>query len=216
MKKKASVIIISLLGVALLFVGGNYLSKSRQSKFEAPRSEAPEVKYRIIKENALMAVTGNLKHYGFIKDEESLLYALEHTKDEKPGNEGAIKVGNNDINTDSVYTISQAMDAWEIARILLNEGTYSPRNCDHGCEPWHPFTPALLPGGDIAPSLREQLRSKYDWVQSYGSCVEAIGSDGGQLSSEQYYERTGIRECISPDGRVFTEGKEGWSDQPSP
>jgi len=203
----ATIIVVATLAGATL-----YYKQVNAQKYVAPRSEAPEVKYQVIKENTLIAVTGNLKRYGFIKDEEALLYALEHTKDTKPGNEGAIKVGSGDIDVDAVYTISQAMDTWEIAEILLNEGTYSPRDCSHGCREWHPFTPQLLPGGDVAPPLSEQLRDKYNWVQSYESCVEARGSDGGQLSSEQYYENTGERWCVSPDGRVFKEGEEGWSE----
>jgi len=216
MKKKIKIIAPFLLVVILVAVGVLSWSGSRQDKFAAPRSEAPEVKFRVSKENTIMAVTGNLHYYGFVKDEDALLYALKHTQDDNPGKEGAIKVGDNTIDVDSVYTISQTMTAWEIAKILLNEGTYSLSDCSHGCPKPHPFIPEILPGGDVALPIKEQMRAKYDWVTSYEACVEAIGHDGGQLSSEQYYERTGIRRCVSPDGREFTEGQEGWSDQPSP
>ena len=34
---------------------------------------------------------------------------------------------------------------------------------------------------------------------------------GGQLSSEQYSQRTGEpRKCATPDGREFVQGQEGW------
>lgn len=201
-----------LLIVALLLVGGIYWYKSWQDRFAAPRQEGPSLEFRVIKNNTLMAVTGNLKYYGVVKDEDALLYALKRTKDDKPGNEGSIKVGSNDIDTDATYTISQTMSAWEIARILLNEGTPIIAR-GHGPEPTGGFSPELLPGGDLAPSLQEKLRVQYQWVNSYEDCVKAHG----QLSSEQYAQRTGKpRECINPDGRVFTQGQEGWKDRPSP
>lgn len=150
-----------------------------------------------------------MKYYDFIKDETIFKYALEHSKDTNPGRENAIKIGDNTIDRETVYKISQSMNAWELADVLLNQGVY--QSCDHGC-PESNFTPELLPGGDLAPTIKE----KYSSVKTYEDCVEAIGNDSGQLSSEQYYERTGIRRCVSPDGREFTEGKKGWSDQPSP
>lgn len=53
---------------------------------------------------------------------------------------------------------------------------------------------------------------------------DALGIQLDQISQEyaakaydeQYYERTGIRRRVSPDSREFTQGKEGWSDKPSP
>jgi cell division protein YceG involved in septum cleavage len=133
MKKKIKIIVPLLLVIILVAVGGLSWFRLRQDKFAAPRSEAPEVKFRVSKENTIMAVTGNLHYYGFVKDEDALLYALKHTQDNTPGKEGAIKVGNNTIDTEAVYAISQTMTAWEIAKILLNEGTYSPNDCSHGC-----------------------------------------------------------------------------------
>lgn len=202
MKLKPKKLLLSLAIVLLLAWFGylNY-SKAKTDKFEAPRTDAPSVQFRITKDNTLTAVVGNLKYYDFIKDEEAFKYALEHTEDNNPGREGAIQVGNNTIDTQAVYSISQAMDAWELARVLLNEGTLS--TCDHGC-PDSLFQPELLPGGDPAPTTEEQ----YQWVKTYEDCVEAKG----QLSSEQYYERTGIRTCVTPDRREFTEGQEGWAE----
>ena len=67
------------------------------------------------------------------------------------------------------------------------------------------FYPELFPGGDLAPGPKEV----YQWVETYEDCVKAKG----QLSSEQYTDRTGNpRKCVSLDGREFTEGQDGWTD----
>lgn len=183
--------------------------KNWQSKFEAPRQDTQPIEFTISKNKTLDAVIGDLHYYDFIKDKQAFRYALEHSKDTNPGNDNSLRIGDNTIDRESHYTISQSITAWEIADILVNEGEY--RSCDHGC-PDSAFIPELIPGGDLAPTLKE----KYSWVKTYEDCTEAIGSDGGQLSSEQYYERTGIRRCVSPDGREFTEDQEGWSDVPTP
>ena len=65
-------------------------------------------------------------------------------------------------------------------------------------------------------AIEVSRKEKYSWIKTYEECTKAIGHDGGQLSSEQYYQKTGIRRCVAPDGREFTEGKEGWSDIPTP
>lgn len=206
MKKRLIVFIV----FALLASGVGYsIFKSRQSNFEAPKQNTQTIQFTIGKNFTLDAVVGDLKYYDFIKDEAIFKYALEHSKDTNPGRENAIKIGDNTIDREAVYKISQSMTAWELADVLLNQGDY--QSCDRGC-PESNFIPELLPGGDLAPTIKEE----YSWVKTYEDCVEAIGHDGGQLSSEQYYERTGIRRCVSPDGREFTEGKEGWSDKPSP
>lgn len=78
------------------------------------------VDLRINTNVTLEALTGNLFYYGFVRDEKSLQYALTHTKDTTPSDK-AIKVGNEgtiDINAE--YRVSENMDAWEIADILLN------------------------------------------------------------------------------------------------
>lgn len=69
----------------------------------------------------LQGLTGNLVHYGFIRDEKTFLYALEHTKDTTP-NDKAIKVGKDGtIDTNAEYRISENMTAWEMADLLLNK-----------------------------------------------------------------------------------------------
>ncbi len=79
------------------------------------------VDLRINTNVTLEALVGNLFYYGFVRDEGSLLYALEHTKDITPS-EKAIKVGGKGtIDANAEYRISEDMDAWEISDILLNK-----------------------------------------------------------------------------------------------
>ncbi len=170
---------VALFGTALWY-------ENWQGKFEAPRQNAPSIEFTISKDKTLMAVSGDLHYYGFIKDESAFQYALEHTKDTRPGNETSIKIGGNTIDRETRYTISQTMTTWQIADVLLNQGISNP--CNNGC-PESNFNPELLPGGDLAPTLKE----KYSWIKTYEDCTKAIGHDGGQLSSEQYYQRTGIK-----------------------
>jgi len=69
----------------------------------------------------LEALIGNLYYYGFVKDENTLRYALEHTKDITPS-EKVIRVGKEGtIDTNAEYRISENMTAGEIADILLNK-----------------------------------------------------------------------------------------------
>ena len=199
-------IITVLLVIAVAII---QYQKNNKAKFEAPRQDAPLISYTIKKNTSLDAVISDLKYFDFIKDEEAFRYALENSEDNTPGNDNSLRIGDNTIDREALYKISQSMSAWEISSILLNEGERS--TCDHGC-PDSNFTPELLPGGDLAPTLEH----KYSWVETYEDCVEAVGHDGGQLSSEQYYERTGIRNCFSPDGRLFVEGSEGWTTDPQP
>jgi len=197
-KKKLPFILLAATILILLAGFTVYLLRSRQRKFEAPRKNTQTIQFRVGKEATLMGVVSNLHYYGFIRDENIFKYALKHAKDTTPGREGAIKVDGNTIDTQAVYEISQSMDAWELATILLNDGKFS--DCSHGCPGM--FYPELLPGGDLAPGPKEI----YEWVKTYEDCVEAKG----QLSSEQYHQQTGQpRKCVTPDAREFTQGKEG-------
>lgn len=191
------VILIIFLLVGFIFILRN--------KFNSPKKSGPMIQYRISETTTLMAVTSDLKYYDFIKDENILKLALRLTKDLTSEKEDVIKIGNNTINKNSIYQISQTMSVWQIADILLNKGT--PYDCKHGC-PDGLFSPELLPGGDLAPTIKD----KYEWVKTYEDCVKTIGRDGGQLSSEQYAQKTGIRKCVSPDAREFIQGKEGWTN----
>lgn len=181
------------------------LCKDWLRSFDAPRLNTPNIEFTIRKDSSLEAVISDLKYYDFIKNESAFRYALKNTKDTTLGNENSLKIGRNTIDRESKYTISQEMTAWEIADVLLNKGEYS--SCDRGCSDSN-FNPTLLQGGDLAPTMKQ----KYEYIKTYEDCVKAIGDDGGQLSSEQYYQRTGIKKCVSPDGREFTKGKEGWTD----
>lgn len=206
-KSKLSIYLVAL--VLVLGLMGFGLFKNWQSKFEAPRKNTPDIQFTIGKDRTLQSVIGDLKYYDFVKDEGAFTFALEHTQDNTKGGENVIKVGKGSktIDREAVYTISQSMNAWELASVLLNKGTF--QNCNHGC-PDSNFIPELLPGGDLAPTLKE----KYSWVKTYDDCVKAIGHDGGQLSSEQYAQKTGIRICNTADGRYFVQGKEGYTDYP--
>ena len=78
------------------------------------------VDLRISNNTTLDALVSNLAYYGFIRDEKSFRYALEHTKDVTSG-ENAISVGKTrTIDKNAEYRISEDMDAWQIADILLN------------------------------------------------------------------------------------------------
>lgn len=79
------------------------------------------VDLRISTNVSLQGLTGNLVHYGFMRDEKSFLYALEHTTDSTPSDK-AIKVGSNGtIDQNAEYRISENMTAWELADVLLNK-----------------------------------------------------------------------------------------------
>lgn len=193
------------VSVILLVLGSFLFYKNWQSKFEAPRQNTPNIDFTIRKDTTLDAVISDLSYYDFIKDEGAFKFALGRSKDMFAGRDGALVIGKNTIDREARYTISQSMTAWEIAEILLNKGEYS--SCDKGC-PDSNFNPELLQGGDLAPTTKQQ----YEYIKTYEDCTKSIGHDGGQLSSEQYFQRTGIKKCVSPDGREFTKGKEGWSD----
>jgi cell division protein YceG involved in septum cleavage len=189
--KNSKTLTFSVVAILVLLVGSLFFL---QNAFASPKTSSPTVKYRVSETATTMAITGDLKYYGFVKHESALKVALLL--------EG--KLTGKNVQKSSVYEISQSMSIWQIADILLNKGVSI--DCSHGC-PGSNFDPELLPGGDLAPTIKQ----KYEWVKTYEDCVKSIGHDGGQLSSEQYAQRTGIRKCVSPDGREFTQGKEGWT-----
>lgn len=194
--KSSKTLFFPIVVILVLLVGSLFFL---QNAFASPKTSSPTVKYRVPETATTMAITGDLKYYGFVKHESALKVALLL--------EG--KIRGKDVQRSSVYEISQSMSALQIADILLNKGVSI--DCSHGC-PGSNFDPELLPGGDLALTIKQ----KYEWVKTYEDCVKSIGHDGGQLSSEQYAQRTGIRRCVAPDGREFTQGKEGWSDVPTP
>lgn len=78
------------------------------------------VDLRINTNVTLDALIGNLYYYGFVRDEKSFRYALEHTKDITPSDKAIVVDKNRTIDTNAEYRISENMDAWQIADILLN------------------------------------------------------------------------------------------------
>lgn len=76
---------------------------------------------RIGANTTLQGLVGNLAYYGFIRDEKTFLYALEHTTD-TTSSQNAINVGKTGtIDRNAEYRISEDMTAWELADILLNK-----------------------------------------------------------------------------------------------
>ncbi len=193
MKKKTSIVVAgSILLILSLGAFAYFRNVEFQKNFEAPKRTAQTVQFRVGKEATLVGVINNLQYYGFIKDNDAFGYALEHTKDTTLTNQSAIKVGENTIDTQSVYSISQSMTAGELSDVLLNKGSYE--DCNNGCPPGL-FYPELLPGGELKPS-------EFEWVQTYEDCVKARGT----LTSEQY---KGPKKCVI-EGKEFTKGKEGF------
>ncbi len=78
------------------------------------------VDLRIGAATTLDALVSNLKYYGFIRDESGFRYALEHTKDVTPGENAIVVDKGRTIDKNAEYRISEDMDAWQIADILLN------------------------------------------------------------------------------------------------
>lgn len=140
-------ILLVVLGLASLLWYRNW-----KTKFDAPKENTQPIEFTIKKDLTLTAVVGDLHYYGFIKDEDAFKYALEHSKDNTPGNENSLKIGNNTIDREARYTISQSMTAWQIADVLLNQGEFS--TCDHGC-PDSNFDP--VPDWEVVLPLPNQV-----------------------------------------------------------
>jgi len=79
-----------------------------------------KVNLRINTDTTLDALVSNLFYYGFIRDENSFRYALEHTKDVTPSTNAIVVDKNRTIDKNAEYRISEDMTAWQIADILLN------------------------------------------------------------------------------------------------
>lgn len=108
-----------------------FVEKLRMSPEEAINTRSPSkgndgnVSLRLSDNTTLEALVSNLHTYGFIRDEKAFLYALKNTKDTIPGKTNAIKVGKTGtIDVGSYYKISEDMDAWQLADVLLNKPTY--------------------------------------------------------------------------------------------
>lgn len=145
MKKQTLIIIVCLLVAA-----GGYLFLSKQSSpapqannlefrktiedyfvenMHVSREEAKDmakdgVILRVSKDTTLMGIVGNLYYYGFIDNEDSFNKLLKTASDTTPGKEGAIKAGNNSIDTQTSYYLNYSMSDEQIADTLLNKGQF--------------------------------------------------------------------------------------------
>lgn len=103
------------------FIERLHMSPEEASTIRKKPGVDGDINLRINTNVTLQGLTGNLVHYGFIRDEKAFIYALEHTKDTTP-NDKAIKVGTNGtIDQNAEYRISENMSAWELADTLLNK-----------------------------------------------------------------------------------------------
>ena len=100
MKKSKKFKILPLLIILFVLLFG--IGFIIQSQFKAPRKSGPKVLYSIPKTATVMAITGDLKYYDFIKDENAFKFALWVG--------GGIQ--GKDIQRGMVYEISQTMSVW--------------------------------------------------------------------------------------------------------
>jgi len=88
---------------------------------EAKKFADVGVSFYVTKNTTLDGIIGNLTYYGLVRDEKTLRYALENTKDITTGKDGAIEVGKNGTIDLGYYELSRNMDTWQIADTLLNK-----------------------------------------------------------------------------------------------
>jgi len=79
------------------------------------------VDLRLSDKTTLEALIGNLYYYGFIRNQESFRYALLHTDDMGSADKVIVVDEKRAIDVNAEYRISEDMDAWQIADILLNK-----------------------------------------------------------------------------------------------
>ncbi len=90
----------------------------------ADKGNDDKVMLRLTQNTTVDGLLNNLEYYGFVRDKTALRYALENTKDNVPGHQEALKIGNNTVDVWASYQISENMTAWEIADQLLNHPSY--------------------------------------------------------------------------------------------
>lgn len=101
-------------------VADYFIEKLRISPSEAQKAAQDGANFYVSDAMTLDALVSNLHYYGFVRDEEALLYALENTEDHVPGQENTIVIGENSIDR-GYYSLGPNMTAWEVAEVLLNE-----------------------------------------------------------------------------------------------
>lgn len=93
---------------------------------EAQEMAKDGVDLRVSKDTTLQGVVGNLYYYGFIdSNEDVFMELLKQTQDTTPGDEAAIKTGNNTIDINASYYINKDMTDEEVADTLLNKPRFS-------------------------------------------------------------------------------------------
>jgi len=97
-----------------------FIDTLRMTPEEAKKFADIGVSFYVTKNTTLDGIIGNLAYYGLVRDEKTLRYALENTKDTTPGKDGAIKVGRSGTIDLGYYDLSRNMDTWQIANALLN------------------------------------------------------------------------------------------------
>ncbi len=98
-----------------------FVESLRMIPQEAKSNAENGVSFYVTKKTTLEGIIANLAYYGLVRDEKTLRYALENTKDTSPGKDGAIKVGKEGTIDLAYYGLSRSMDAWQIADALLNK-----------------------------------------------------------------------------------------------
>jgi hypothetical protein len=103
------------------FVEHMHMTSQEANEIRSKPGVDGKVNLRIDTNVTLEGLISNLYYYGFVRNENTLRFTLEHTKDTTP-NDKSIKVGKEGtIDTNAEYRISENMSAWEIADILLNK-----------------------------------------------------------------------------------------------
>lgn len=98
----------------------------------AANTERVEISFYVTEDTTLEGILNNLEYYGFVRDGEALRYTLQNTSDTTSGQEGALKAGNGDIDIKAYYRISEDMNAFQIANILLNNPNFWGPQGDYG------------------------------------------------------------------------------------
>lgn len=150
MKKFYKYLLLPTLAVIVVACAVFFFNKPRQDLFKAPghswsspkkvedyfvetmhmpSEEAKTIRsrgngtvdLRIGEDTTLQALVSNLTYYGFVRDEKTLLYALEHTNDTTSYENAIVVDKTGSIDRNSEYRISEDMTAWELADVLLNK-----------------------------------------------------------------------------------------------
>ncbi|MEP7167448.1 MAG: hypothetical protein ABI758_05715 [Candidatus Woesebacteria bacterium] len=107
------------------FVEHLHMTQEQAKESRSPsKGNDGKISLRLTQESTLPALLSNLEYYGFIRDQESLQYALIYSVDTVRDRSYSLKVGDNTIDLYASYRISEDMTTWEIADQLLNHPSY--------------------------------------------------------------------------------------------